>query len=83
MLRVCHEKPFMPHRPVKGIEAELAWWTARLQQGEVICPIKPPTQFFDSLVFSDASSGVGIGIIIQVASLETPPKLAIHVGRSA
>ena len=40
---------------------ELTWWTKRLQQGEVICPIKPPTQFFDSLAFSDASSGIGIG----------------------
>ena len=49
---------------MKGIEAELTWWTKRLQQGEVIHLIKPPTQFFDSLAFSDASSGMGIGIVI-------------------
>ena len=64
MMRVCHDKPFMPHRPVKGTDTELAWWTARLQQGDVMRPIKPPVQFADVAAFSDASSGVGIAIVV-------------------
>ena len=64
MMRVCHDKPFMPHHPVKGTDTELTWWTARLQQGDVTHPIKPPAQFADVGAFSDASSGMGIAIIV-------------------
>ena len=64
MMRVCHNKPFMLHHPVKGTDMELAWWTAHLQQGNVARPIKPPTPFTDASAFSDASSGMGIAIVI-------------------
>ena len=64
MLSLCSSRPFMPHRPVKTIASDLLWWTTRLESGDVQRPIKPPSQFIDLLAFSDASSGMGIGIII-------------------
>lgn len=64
MLRVCQDKPFMPHWPVKTIASELTWWNEHLQQGNVSQPIKPPAPFADPLAFSNASFGVGIAIVI-------------------
>ena len=57
MMCVCADKPFMPHWPVKSIEAELCWWTEHLQCGEISQPIKPPTLASDPSAYSDASSG--------------------------
>ena len=65
MMRVCHDKPFMPHLPIKGTDTKLTWWTTRLQQGDIMRLIKPPMQFADISAFSDASSGMGIAIVVS------------------
>lgn len=65
MLSICASHPFMPHRPDKHVAADLIWWTDRLQAGEVSRPIKPPPSFLDLQAFSDASSGIGIGIVVD------------------
>jgi hypothetical protein len=64
MLRVCHKQPFLPHCPVKGLAEDLGWWTDLLQNNFISRDIPKPLSLHDSLAFSDASSGVGIGIII-------------------
>jgi len=64
MLGICSKQPFATHRPIKGIAEDLLWWSELLQTGQVSRPIYPPTSFSDPQAFSDASSGIGIGIII-------------------
>jgi hypothetical protein len=64
MLSICSDCPFMPHRAHKGIAADLSWWAAILNQKDVSRPIPGPVQPHDLNAFSDASSGIGIGITI-------------------
>lgn len=64
MLPVSARKPFMPIRPEKTIAADLDWWTTLLSTNALRKPIHPPHTFIDLAAFSDASSGVGIGITI-------------------
>ena len=64
MLHLCHDKPFMPDCSINGAAADLAWWVKHLQQGDVLCPIKPSTLFLNTSAFSDPSSGMVIKIII-------------------
>ena len=65
MLAVCEKKPFMPHRPDKAISNELEWWLDTISTGAASRPILPPPTYHDLDAFSDASTGVGIGIIIR------------------
>jgi hypothetical protein len=51
-------------RPDKEVEPDLNWWTDILQSGRATRPILPPARFSVPFAFSDASSGIGIGIII-------------------
>jgi hypothetical protein len=64
MLSICAKKLFLPHRPDKSIQEDLLWWLDRILTSAVVQPIVPPTTLFDPHTFSDASSGVGIGIAI-------------------
>ena len=64
MMKVCADKPFMPHRPIKAIANDLAWWDNQLSLGNVSRPITPPLPFVDPRAFSDASTGVGIAVTI-------------------
>ena len=64
MLAICGKQPFLPHRPSKGIAEDLTWWSEILQTGNACRPIYPPTKFADPQAFSDASSGIGIAIVI-------------------
>lgn len=64
MLSTCSKKPFLPHRPDKVIAADLTWWALALSSGAVSRPIVPPSPFSDPQAFSDASSGIGLGITI-------------------
>ena len=64
MLGTCAKKPFLPHHPDKAIITDLLWWVDALSSGAISRPIFPPTPFIDPRAFSDASSGVGLGIII-------------------
>ena len=63
ILGIFSAKPFAPHHPVHGVNDDLEWWAARLAQ-RVFCPIPGPVVVADLPAFSDASSGVGIGIVL-------------------
>ena len=64
MLAVCNAKPFMPHRPDKAISSDLLWWRTAITSGLVSLPISPPQTIVDLNAFSDASSSVGIAVVI-------------------
>lgn len=64
MLCICSERPFLPHRPVKGISADLDWWINILQSTSVERAIPRPLTLHDPAAFSDASSSIGIAIVI-------------------
>jgi hypothetical protein len=65
MLKVCSDKPFMPHRPVKSVADDLLWWDESLRSGRVKLSIPPHLLFADIQAFSDASSSMGMGIVIS------------------
>ncbi|KAG6330443.1 hypothetical protein ID866_8644 [Astraeus odoratus] len=65
MIRLCSEHPFKPHCPIKTIQKDLEWWADKLQSGQVSVPIQQPPQFVNILAYLDASSGMGIAIIIS------------------
>jgi hypothetical protein len=44
MLKVCSDRPFMPHRPVKSIADDLLWWDECLRSDRVKLSI-PPAPF--------------------------------------
>lgn len=64
MLRLAFDKPFLPRRPVKSLEADFLWWSTLLQSSFVGRSIPKPLTLHDPAAYSDASSGVGIAIII-------------------
>jgi hypothetical protein len=64
MIAICGRKPFMPHRPDKAITEDLKWWKQALSSGRARCPLLLPPSFFNPQAFSDASSGIGIAVII-------------------
>lgn len=64
MLAVCIQKLFMLHRPDKVIAEDLNWWSGILSEGRAIRTISPPPTFIDLSAFSDASSTIGIAIVI-------------------
>ena len=65
MLSTCTKQPFAPHRPSNGVAEDLRWWHRKILSQTFIRTIHPPPVFQDLEAFSDASSGVGIGIVIR------------------
>jgi hypothetical protein len=63
-IAVLQKKPLLPQHPDKETGPDLLWWSNLLQAGGVARPIIPPSTFSRPLAFSDASSGIGIGIVI-------------------
>ena len=64
MLSTGRNKPFLLHQAGEGMAQDLDWWSHSLQSGHVSHPILPPLPLTNLLAFSDASSGIGIGITI-------------------
>jgi hypothetical protein len=64
MLSHCAAKPFLPHRAGDRVAKDLDWWSDILQSGGVSRPIYPAVELKNPLAFSDASSGIGIGIVV-------------------
>jgi hypothetical protein len=64
MLAICGNCPFMPHHPVRHIHKDLDWWSDKLSLPFVGRTIPVPVTPVDISAFSDASSTVGIGIVI-------------------
>ena len=65
MLAVCNAKPFMPHRPDKAISSNLLCWRMAITTGLVSFPISPPQTIIDHNAFSDASSSIGIAVVVS------------------
>ena len=65
MLAVCSNKPFMPHRPDKAISSDLVWWKNAISTGLTSLSISPPQTFVDLSAFSDASSSIGVVVVIS------------------
>ena len=64
MLAVGAIKPFLPHRPEKTVAGDLDWWLKNLLTNTITRSITPPPIFEDPQAFSDASSGIGIGVVV-------------------
>jgi hypothetical protein len=64
MLSLCGEKPFLPHRAGEKVADDLNWWSDILQTGGVAQGIYPALKLKNPFAFSDASSGIGIGIVV-------------------
>jgi len=64
MLSICGAKPFLPHRAEKHVAEDLDWWTSLLQSGGASRPIYPPLPLTNPHAYSDASSGIGIRIVV-------------------
>lgn len=64
MLSYCSEKSFLPHRAGQRVANDLNWWSELLQSGSVTRTIYPAPKLKNPFAFSDASSGIGIGIVI-------------------
>lgn len=65
MLGVCSSRPLVPHHPVRHLDEDLQWWSDQLSQPFVGRPIPHPVQPIDLHAFSDASSTVGIGVVVN------------------
>jgi hypothetical protein len=65
MLGIYHNSPFLPRSPAKGIAADLDWWVPILQRQSLSRSIPGPVRLLDFGAFSDASSGVGIAIVVR------------------
>jgi hypothetical protein len=59
-----HGSPFQPRTPPKGTHADLEWWLSKLLLPSLVHPIPGPIILHDHHAFSDASSGVGLGIVV-------------------
>jgi hypothetical protein len=65
MLGSFTSNPFVPHHPPRDTAKDLTWWLNILNQTEVSRRIPGPCIVTDRDAFSDASSGIGIGIVIE------------------
>jgi hypothetical protein len=57
--------PFVLRSAIKGVSEDMEWWAAILLQPTLRRPIPRPVDLYDVGAFSDASSGVGIAIVVQ------------------
>ena len=59
-----NENPFVPHHAPRHTTEDLSWWFNALGSPKIERSIPGPALVVDRAAFSDASSGVGIGIVI-------------------
>ena len=64
MLGTFNASPFIPHHPPRGTNDDLQWWLNTLSSEKLSRRIPGPCNVKDYGAFSDASSGVGIAIVI-------------------
>jgi hypothetical protein len=64
MLGIFHKCPFIPCTPPKGTASDLLWWFNRFSNPNTTCEIPGPIELIDREAYSDASSGIGIAIVI-------------------
>src|SRR6266403_2472281 len=59
-----HDTPFQPCTPPRGTDADLDWWHSHLHLPSPPQPLPERIVLHDHSAFSDASSGVGLGITV-------------------
>jgi len=64
MMGTFHERPFVPRHPPKHLAEDLTWWLELLSRPSLSREIPGNRQILDVKGYSDASSTVGIGIVI-------------------
>ncbi|THH11637.1 hypothetical protein EW146_g7975 [Bondarzewia mesenterica] len=64
MLTIFHDSPFKPRSPPRSTPSELIWWRRILECEDLVRQIPGPVAVANPQAFSDASSGVGIGVWI-------------------
>ena len=64
MMGTMQVRPFVPRHPPKSIDEDLDWWTHTLSLPSLSRDIPGGRHITDVLGFSNASSAVGIGIVI-------------------
>jgi hypothetical protein len=64
MLGIFGDNPFFPRHAIRSIAADLSWWAERLRRPTVERPIPSFVNIVDYSAYSDASSEVGIAIVI-------------------
>ena len=64
MLSIFHDRPLVPRTPPRSTVQDLQWWSRTLQTPNISRDIPGPVVIYDFKAYSDASSGVGIGITI-------------------
>jgi hypothetical protein len=65
MISLFRNRPFKLYHAPKGTDVDLKWWSHTLSSPSIVCPIPDPCDATTLSAFSDASSGVGIGITIN------------------
>ena len=65
MMGVYHNTPHKPRRPPRHTDIDLLWWLRTLSKPTLIREIPGAQEVVDVHAFSDASSSVGIGIVVR------------------
>ncbi|KAL7277684.1 hypothetical protein ACG7TL_008616 [Trametes sanguinea] len=65
MLGIFHDRLFVPRTPPRHTAADLKWWRATLSRPALSRQLPSPCAVWDPLAYSDASSGVGIAVVIH------------------
>lgn len=63
-LGIFGDNPWLPRTPPKGTVEDLAWWEEQLARVLTPRAIPSPLPLQDILAYSDASSGVGIAVVV-------------------
>jgi len=64
MLSISHNRPFVSRTPPHSTAQDLEWWCRTLRKPSIFRDVPGPVTIYDFSAYSDASSGVGIGIVI-------------------
>ena len=65
MIGIFHGSPHKPRHPPRHTDADLLWWLRTLSKPSLSREIPGAQEVVDVQAFSDASSSVGIGIVIR------------------
>ena len=65
MMGISHDTPLKPRRPPRHTNSDLLWWLQTLDKPNLTHKIPGPQEVVDIHAFSNASSTVGIGVVIR------------------
>lgn len=64
MLGIFHDTPHKPRHPPRHTNKDLLWWLRTLSESTLTREVPGAQEVIDVQAFSDASSSVGVGIVI-------------------